>query len=243
MNEITLDFLVKRVYNVFMNIYYVYAYLRKSDLTPYYIGMGSKKRAWDRSHCVKVPTDLSRIIIVETLLTRIGAAAIERRLIQWYGRKIDRSGILRNIGAGGEGGAGNYLRRSPSDKTKQKISDSLTGRKIGPPSQDHKDKIRDALTGKVRPTFSDEWKRNIGKAGKGRRPPNAGKQCWNNGRDNIFSVDSPGPDWVEGMFRAPYLSSGSRGMSWWNNGRKNKLSKESPGSEFILGRLPFSRPQ
>ena len=66
---------------------YVYAYLRRGDLTPYYIGKGQKDRAWAKHDNVGIPTCTSRIVIVASNLTVVGALAIERRLIRWYGRK------------------------------------------------------------------------------------------------------------------------------------------------------------
>jgi hypothetical protein len=90
--------------------YYVYAYLRQSDGTPYYIGKGKKYRAWDsvehRKHGISTPKDKSYIILLETELTQIGAAALERRMIAWYGRLDKNDGILRNKTDGGDGGSG-----------------------------------------------------------------------------------------------------------------------------------------
>jgi hypothetical protein len=89
-----------------MNCFYVYAYLR-DDGTPYYIGMGSKYRAYNKQHSVPVPKDKNKIVFLEKNLTITGAIALERRMIEWYGRKhinyTNRpAGILRNQTPGGE---------------------------------------------------------------------------------------------------------------------------------------------
>ena len=74
--------------------YYVYAYLG-TDGVPYYVGKGQKERAYNKNHNVKVPPK-SRIVFLEKNLTDIGAYALERRYIEWYGRKDIGTGILEN---------------------------------------------------------------------------------------------------------------------------------------------------
>ena len=110
--------------------FYVYAYLRH-DGTPYYIGKGHNTRAWIKGKGeVSPPIDTNKIIIIEHYLSEVGALAIERRLIRWYGRKDiiyqdGTIGILRNKTDGGDGVSG----RKQSPETIQKAMD--TKRKTG----------------------------------------------------------------------------------------------------------------
>ena len=122
-----------------MLLYYVYAYLRKSDLTPYYIGKGKDKR-YKGKHTVNIPPDDSHIVFLETHLTNVGACALERRYIKWYGRKDLGTSILRNLTDGGEGPEG-YVHTA---ETKAKLSALAKGKAKPPRTKEHVARILEA---------------------------------------------------------------------------------------------------
>lgn len=112
-----------------MNIYYVYAYLRESDNTPYYIGKGKGNRMFASHKHIPVPKDKSRIVTIAENLCENEALALEIETIKLYGRKNNRTGILRNLTDGGEGCSGmihsEITRATISETTKSQFLDPV----------------------------------------------------------------------------------------------------------------------
>jgi hypothetical protein len=105
--------------NIYPSGFYVYAYIRLNG-TPYYIGKGTNKRAWLKHYTQKSITTppKNRIVILESNLTELGALALERRYIKWFGKKCDNTGILHNLTDGGEGVTG--YKHTPETREKMK---------------------------------------------------------------------------------------------------------------------------
>ena len=186
-----------------MSIYYVYAYVRNSDGTPYYIGKGKGRRAY-QSHNVSVPADRSKIVFLHENLDEQTAHELEKSYIAEYGRKDLGTGILHNRTDGGEGTAGWFA----SEETKRKMSKSRAGKPLSDQhkkrvgnrhrgktiSEETKEKLRNMAKQQFADGMPDETKQKISSHFKGKVFANNGKIC--------KRVETIPEGWVKG--RLPY---------------------------------------
>jgi hypothetical protein len=113
----------------------------REDGTPYYIGKGKGYRAFHKDTHTIKPPTRERILFLKKNLTEEEAFKHEIYLIAVFGRKDKGTGILRNLTDGGDGVS------NPSEETRKRMG---------------------GMRGK---THSEETKRKISKAQKG-------KQTW-----------------------------------------------------------------
>ena len=142
--------------------YYVYGYFRE-DGTPYYIGKGKGRRAWNSHKRNMLPGDRSRIKILLDGMTEEEALEAERDLISLLGRKDLGSGCLRNLTDGGEGTSGRS--HVTSVEHREKLSVAAKGK---PKTEAHRRAIGMSLKGKPK-SFSHRM--NLRKVG-------AVDRCW-----------------------------------------------------------------
>jgi hypothetical protein len=232
-----------------MSDFYTYAYLRV-DKTPYYIGKGKDKRAYQREkYDIKPPKDKLRILILKKNLTEEEAFRHEIYMIALFGRKDLKTGILYNRTDGGQGCSGRKCNeeikrkisesnkgKKRSEKTKRRISEAKKGEKRTeefkrnvskfhkgkPLSEEHKRKMSEAKKGK---TYSEEAKRKMSEYAKNRSEEHKRK----------ISEAKKGKIVSEETRRK--LSELRKGKKWWNDGcGKCKRSVECPGDGWVLGR-------
>ena len=195
------------------NRFYTYAYLRE-DKTPYYIGKGQKRRAYQNTGkpCA-TPKDKSRIIYLKQNLIEEEALKHEIYMINIFGRKDNQTGILRNKTNGGEGVSGYIV----SDEMKLKLSIINTGKKL---SKETKNKM--SQSGK---NISEETRRKLSEIRKGR-------PCSEETRRKISeSKKNPSEETRRKIREA------KKDVKWWNDECGNtKFAEKCPGDSWVLGR-------
>lgn len=166
-------------------MFYVYAYIRNTDYnaavagTPYYIGKGKGRRYLQKHGKIPVPINVHCIVLLETNLTEIGAFALERRYIKWWGRKDLGTGVLLNRTDGGDGSSGRVVDPMTVERisklntgkvrsvlTRQNISNSLRGKKkslehVKRNSESHRGKTQSQITKDKRAKSNTGKKRSI----------------------------------------------------------------------------------
>lgn len=142
--------------------WYVYRHIRLDKNEPFYIGIGSQPK-FARAYNKHRRNSIWQSIVkktqydVEIILDRLSYDAVlekEKELIKLYGRIDEKTGILANMTAGGDG----TYKIMRNQETRRRMSESRIGKKA---SQETKLKMSKSQKGKV---LSQESRRKLSKS-------------------------------------------------------------------------------
>ena len=177
-------------------MFYTYLWLRE-DGTPYYVGKGRRERGFvSGRHNVSRPKSRARVII-QHWESEVEAFEKEKWYISLFGRKDNKTGILRNLTDGGEGASGAIQ----SEESKRKKSETLEGHLV---TEETLRKMSEARKGKPNPKrrgikHSKESLEKISLSLKGRTAWNVGKPWSYEARIKMSNSHKGKPTWNKGL--------------------------------------------
>jgi hypothetical protein len=160
-------------------MFYTYMWLRE-DGTPYYVGKGSKDRAYTKYNHRHNPPPKDRIVLYAAK-DETEAFENEIALIWYYGRKDLGLGCLRNFTDGGDGVSNCHKGKPWSAARRAAHKPRVAWNRGVSPSEETRKKIRDANLGKV---ISAEIRAKMGKGiseARRKHPYGTGRTPWNKG--------------------------------------------------------------
>lgn len=194
-----------------MRKFVVYAFCRE-DGTFYYIGKGSKKRAYSkRPHGINPPKDKNRVLILHSELDEGTAFDYERKLILFYGRKDLGTGLLRNMTDGGEGVSG-WI---PSAEWRSKKRASMRGENNPFYGKTHTQIAKDAISRKNKGRLAGENNPMFGKRPVGEQNPMSGKSRPDLTRRNKECPSCLGTRWYTNGVETRRCTKGQQPEGFW----------------------------
>lgn len=185
-------------------MYYVYAYLRNKDNTPYYIGKGKNNRAYADHVSISVPKDRSKIIFIAENLTEKEALDLEVEYISKYGRKDIGTGILLNKTPGGDNPPEAAI-KALNESNRQRVKDGTHNFYHIKRTVEHNKKIGLANKGNKRPDLSEMNKKRTGSKNPNYGKPTAtlGRKAYHNkfGENKFFFEGTQPNGWSPGLLR------------------------------------------
>lgn len=207
-------------------MFYTYLWFRE-NATPYYVGKGRGKRAYDRhAHRIHRPVDRARIFI-QHWESEEKAFEMERWYILLFGRKDLGTGILQNRTDGGEGPAG-Y-----SEEHLKAMRDRMLGKpsiRKGTKCSEETRKLISAVKLGKKP--SEEALRNMSKAQLGRKHTKETKEkIADSNRRRTYSEKT-----LEKMRNSQRVGeSGHKGIIWDGQVSKWKVRVKTNGKRKYFG--------